>query len=76
MKKISRVFDIQKNSQIEKNFTRVPDTDMRACFNRSTWISAMNMQQLPLGMSPGETSAELKNSWITTMRAFAGATIA
>ena len=36
MKKVSRVFDIEKNNQIKNSFTRVPDTEMRACFNRST----------------------------------------
>ena len=48
MKKVSRVFDIQKNNQIRISFTGVPDTDMRACFNQSTWSPAMNMQQTPL----------------------------
>ena len=36
MKKVSHVFDIQKNNQFKNSFTGVPDTDMRACFNQST----------------------------------------
>ena len=36
MKKVSRVFDVQKNNQVKNNFTGVPDADPRACFNRST----------------------------------------
>ena len=36
MKKVSRVYDIQKNNQIKNSFTGVPDTDMRARFNQST----------------------------------------
>ena len=51
MKNVSRVFDIQKNNQLKNNFTGIPDTDMRACFNRSTWSPAMNIQQPPLGTS-------------------------
>ena len=38
MKKVSRVIDVQKNKQVKNNFTGVPETDPRACFNRSTWI--------------------------------------
>ena len=33
MMKVSRVFDVQKNNQVKKNFTGVPDADPRACFN-------------------------------------------
>ena len=51
LKKVSRVFDIQKDSQIKKRFTRVPYTDMPACFNQSTWSPAINMYQPPLGTS-------------------------
>ena len=36
IKKVSRVFDVQKNNQVKNNFTGVPDADPRACFNRST----------------------------------------
>ena len=43
-----RVFDVQKNNQVKNNFTGVPDTDPRACFTRSTWSPAINMQQPPL----------------------------
>ena len=35
-KKVSRVIDIQKNNQLRFNFTGVPETDLRACFNRAT----------------------------------------
>ena len=31
-KKVSRVVDVQRNSQLRYNFTRVPETDPRACF--------------------------------------------
>ena len=51
IKKVSHVCGIQKINQIKINFTGLPDTDMRACFNRSTWSPAMNMQQPPLGTS-------------------------
>ena len=50
-KKVSRVFDMQKNNQIKNSSTGIPETDMRACFNRSTLSLAMNMQQPPLGTS-------------------------
>ena len=40
MKNVSRVFDVQKNNQVKNNLTGVPDTDPRACFNRSTWSQA------------------------------------
>ena len=43
-KKVSRVIDVQKNNQLKYNFTGVPDTDMRACFNRVTWNPAVNLQ--------------------------------
>ena len=43
LKKVSRVFDIQKDSQTMNSFTRVPYMDMPACFNQSTWSPAMNM---------------------------------
>ena len=48
-KKVSRVIDIQKNNQLRYNFTGVPETDPRACFNRATWNPAVNLQQPPLG---------------------------
>ena len=35
-KKVSRVVDVQKNNHLKYNFTGVPDTDPRACFNRAT----------------------------------------
>ena len=51
MNKVSRVIDVQKNNQVKNNFTGVPDTDPRACFNRSTWSPAVNLQQPPIGTS-------------------------
>ena len=82
MKKVSLVLDIQKNNQLKNNFTGVPDTDMRACFNRSTWSPAMNIQQPPLGTSHlilGDilvrVSQNLRTSF-TTVMAFGGATVA
>ena len=36
MKKVSRLFDVQKKNQAKNNFTGVPDADPRAYFNRST----------------------------------------
>ena len=50
-KNVSRVIDVQKNSQLRYNFTGVPETDPSACFNRSTWNPAVNLQQPPLGTS-------------------------
>ena len=44
-KKVSRVMDVQKNNQLKYNFTGVPETDPRACFNRATWSPAVNLQQ-------------------------------
>ena len=82
MKKVSRVFDIQKNNRIKNSFTEVPGTDMRACFNQSTWSPAMNMQQLSLGMSHlimGDSllrvMQNLRTSWITTATAFGGTSV-
>ena len=46
-KKVSRVIDVQKNNQLKYNFTGVPETDPRACFNRATWSPAVNLQQPP-----------------------------
>ena len=82
-KKVSRVFDVQKNNQSKYSFTGVPDTDPKACFNRSTWRPAVNMQQPPLGTSHlilGDSLVRvlqnLRTSWITTLMAFGCATIA
>ena len=44
MKKVSRVIDVQKNNQLKYSFTRVPDTDSRACFSRSIWSPAVKLQ--------------------------------
>ena len=83
MKKMSRAFDGQKNNQVNNNVTGVPDTDMRSCFNRSTWSLAVNMQQPPLGTSHlildnnlVRVLQNLRTSWITTVMAFGCATIA
>ena len=83
-KKVSRVIDVQKNNQLKYNFTGVPNTDPRACYNRSTWYPAVNLQQPPLGTSHlilGDSLGRqlvqsLRTSWITTVMAFGGATIA
>ena len=82
-KKVSRVMDVQKNSQLRYNFTRVPETDPRACFNRATWSPAVNLQQPPLvtshlilGDSVVRVLSNLRTSWVTTVMAFGGATIA
>ena len=82
-KKVSRVIDIQKNNQLRYNFTGVPETDPRACFNRATWNPAVNLQQPPLGTSHlilGDSLvrvlSNLRTSWVTTVMAFGGATIA
>ena len=48
---MSRVIDVQENNQLKYSFTGNPDTDSRACFNRSTWSPAVNLQQTPLGTS-------------------------
>ena len=82
-KKVSLVIDVQKNNQWKYNFTGVPDTNPRACFNRATWNPAVNLQQPPLGISHlilGDSLVRvlqnLRTSWITTVMAFGGATIA
>ena len=75
--------DVQKNDQLKYNFTGVPEVDPRACFNRATWNPAVNLQQPPLGTSHlilGDSLvrvlSNLRTSWITTVMAFGGATIA
>ena len=82
-KKVFRVIDVQKNNQLKYNFTGVPEADSRACFNRATWNQAVNLQQPPLGTSHlilGDSLvrvlSNLRTSWITTVMAFGGATIA
>ena len=79
-KKVSRVIDVQKNNQLRYNFTGVPETDPRACFNRATWNPAVNLQQpqlgtshLILGDSLVRVLSNLRTSWVTF---FGGATIA
>ena len=78
-KKVSRIIDVQKNNQLKYNFTGVP----RACFNRASWSPAVNLQQPPLGTSHlilGDSLvrvlSNLRTSWVTTVMAFRGATIA
>ena len=82
-KKVSRVIDVQKNNQLKYNFTGVPEADLRACFNRATWNPAVNLQQPPLGTSHlilGDSLVRvlpnLRSTWVTTVMAFRGATIA
>ena len=82
-KKVSHVVDVQKNNQLRYNFAAVPETDPRACFNRATWNPAVNLPQPPLGTSHlilGDSLvrvlSNLKTSWVTTVMAFGGATIA
>ena len=82
-KKVSRIIDVQKNNQLKYNFTGVPETDLRACFNRATWSPAVNLQQPPLGTSHlilGDSLvrvlSNLRTSWVTTVMAFGDATIA
>ena len=73
-KKVSRIIDVQKNNQLKYNFTGVPETDPRACFNRATWSPAVNLQQPPLGISHlilGDSfvrlPSNLRTSWVTTV---------
>ena len=82
-KKVSRVIYVQKNNQLRYNFTGVPETDPRACFNRTTRNPAVNLQQPPLGTSHlilreslVRVLSNLRTSWVTTVMAFGGATIA
>ena len=51
MNKMSRVIDMHKTNQLKYSLTGVLETDSRACFNRSTWSPAVNMQQPPFGTS-------------------------
>ena len=81
--KVSLVMDVQKNNQLKYNFTGIPEADPRACFNRATWNPAVNLQQPPLGTSDlilrdslVRVLSNLRTSWITTLMAFGGATIA
>ena len=64
-------------------FTGVPEAYPRAYFNRATWNPAVNLQQPPLGTSHlilGDSLvrvlSNLRTSWITTVMALGGATIA
>ena len=82
-KKVCRIIDLQKNNQLKYNFTGVPETNPRACFNRASWSPAVNLQQPPLGTSHlilGDSlvrvMSNLRTSWVTTVMAFGGATIA
>ena len=82
-KKVSGIIDVQKNNQLKYNFTGVLETDPRACFNRANWSPAVNLQQPPLGTSHlilGDSLvrvlSNLRTSWVTTVMAFGGATIA
>ena len=82
-KKVSRVIDVQKNNQLKYNFTGVPEAAPKACINRATWNSAVNLQQPPLGTSHlilGDSLvrvlSNLRTSWITPVMAFGGAMIA
>ena len=57
--------------------------DMRSCFIGSTWNPAVNMQQPPhgtshliLGDSLVRVLQNMRPSWITTVLAFSGATVA
>ena len=82
-KKVSRVMDVQKNNQLKYNFTGVLEVVPRACFNRATWNPAVNLQQPPmrtshliLGDSLIRLMSNFRTSWITTVMAFGGATIA
>ena len=79
-KKVSRIIDVQKNNQLKYNFTGVPESS-RACFNLQQ--PAVNLQQPPLGTSQlilGDSLvrvlSNLRTSWVTTVMAFGGATIA
>ena len=81
--KLSRVIDVQKNNQLKYNFTGIPDADPRAFFNRATRNPAVNLQQpslgtshLILGDSLVRVLSNLRTSWVTTVMAFGGATIA
>ena len=49
IKKMSRVIYVPKNNQLKYSFTGVPDMDLRACFNRSAWIPAVNLRNCHLG---------------------------
>ena len=74
---------MQKSNQLNYRITGVPDTDPRACFNRSTWSPAVNIEQTPLGIphqimgdNLGGVLQNLRTFWLTTVMAFGGATIA
>ena len=82
-KKMSRVKDVQKNNLLKYNFTGVPEAGPRACFNRATWNPAVNLQQPPLrtshlilGDSLVRVLSNLRTSWVTTVMALGGSTIA
>ena len=71
-KKVSRVMDVQKNNQLRYNFTGVPETNPRACFNRAP----LGTSHLILGDSLVRVLSNLRTSWVTTVMTFGRATIA
>ena len=83
-KKVSRIIDVQKNNQLKYNLHG--SSGDRSEFRRlqSSYLEpAVNLQQPPLGTSHlilGDSLvrvlSNLRTSWVTTVMAFGGATIA
>ena len=62
-KKVSRVIDVQKNNQLRYNFTGVPETDPRACFNRAIWKEpGSKPTATTIGDIPSDTGGQLGQS--------------
>ena len=62
VKKVSRIIDVQKNNRLKYNFTGVPETDPRACFNRATWSPAVNCSNTTSGTSHLNIGRQLSQS--------------
>ena len=67
-KKVSRIIDVQKNNQLKYNFTGVPKTNLQQ--------PPLGTSHLILGDSLVRVLSNLRTSWVTTVMAFGGATIA
>ena len=67
-KKVSRIIDVQKNNQLIYNITGVPKTNLQQ--------PPLGTSHLILGDSLVRVLSNLRTSWVTTVMAFGGATIA
>ena len=72
-KKVSRAIDVKKNNKLKYNFTGVPEASVE---RPGTQQPPLGTSRLILGDSLVRVLSNLRTSWITTVMAFGGATIA